>query len=113
MSVATIDAGSYQSTSLFANYRQRTQGMRKPASDCSAGAADTRQTFSAIQQAVERTAASPAGIDFSALNNALDAGDLAGAKRALAAIQQERPVAQPSDSATAASASSGTFRITA
>ena len=135
MSVATIGSGSYQATSLFANYQQRVSSLQNPAGNVQAkdraGTPEARASRQPDAPDVAQGHAAPgrAGIDLSALSEALDAGDLASAKKAFAALQQEHHAAGntqtagdagagnlPDDEAglsSASRASGSTFQITA
>ena len=95
MSVSTIGYGGYQATSLTANFRQRVQTRQELAGDLqSASPEDSQGAASQIQQGLRigttnRTTPGAGGIDFADLAKALEAGDVAGAKKALAVILQK------------------------
>lgn len=115
MSVSTIGYGSYQATSIIANFRQRARSSQELADDfASASSADSRGAPSPVQPGPQvggsnRTMTGPGGVDFATLIGALDAGDVAGAKKALATILQnhigDAASGAPRDAAAANAAS--------
>ncbi len=118
MSVASIGSGSYQATLIFANYQQRGRSLKSVAgNNTSEAPAEAQGTASSSRQDFRDAARSRAttGIDLTNLAKALDAGDLAGARTALAAIQQVTTPDTESASALTASGSvdTHTFRLTA
>ena len=90
-------AGVYQTHALFANYKQRSQELKSPGGSSPADRPAAPKTYASFAQDLASSAQTPTAssglhelhsADLTHLGNALQAGDLEGAQKAVAALQQ-------------------------
>ena len=114
-------AGVYQTHALFANYKQRSQELKSPAGSSPTDRPDAKKTFASFTQDLASGTQAPTATaslhdlhsaDLTSLGHALQAGDLEGAQKAFAALQQGLH-GSTSLTESLASAASRTFRVLA